>query len=213
LVHAGYSGLSWETHAVALSEIDRNLLSRCLARKPRAWDDFVDRFMGLVIHVINHSAQSRSIRLTAEDREDLAADVFLTVVKDEFAVLRHFRGESSLATYLTVVTRRVVVQQLLKHKSAARLTNPADEGGPVDVASIGTNNGEAVERVQSRDEIERLLEELEGSEADVVRMYHLDGKSYAEISAITGMPENSVGPLLSRARQKMRRVGVDPAVG
>lgn len=169
--------------------------------------------MGLVIHVINHSAQSRSIRLTAEDREDLAADVFLTVVKDEFAVLRHFRGESSLATYLTVVTRRVVVQQLLKHKSAARLTNPADEGGPVDVASIGTNNGEAVERVQSRDEIERLLEELEGSEADVVRMYHLDGKSYAEISAITGMPENSVGPLLSRARQKMRRVGVDPAVG
>ncbi len=169
--------------------------------------------MGLVIHVINHSAQSRSIRLNAEDREDLAADVFLTVVKDDFAVLRHFRGESSLATYLTVVTRRVVVQQLLKHKSAARLTNPADEAGPVDVASIGTSNGDAVERVQSRDEIERLLEELEGSEADVVRMYHLEGKSYAEIGAITGMPENSIGPLLSRARQKMRRVGVDPAVG
>lgn len=169
--------------------------------------------MGLVIHVINHSAQSRSIRLNTEDREDLAADVFLTVVKDDFAVLRHFRGESSLATYLTVVTRRVVVQQLLKHKSAARLTTPAGEGAPVDVASIGANDGEAVERVQSRDEIERLLEELEGPEADVVRMYHLEGKTYGEISAITGMPENSIGPLLSRARQKMRRVGVDPAVG
>jgi len=169
--------------------------------------------MGLVIHVINHSAQSRSIRLNTEDREDLAADVFLTVVKDDFAVLRHFRGESSLATYLTVVTRRVVVQQLLKHKSAARLTTPVGEGAPVDVASIGANDGDAVERVQSRDEIERLLEELEGPEADVVRMYHLEGKTYGEISAITGMPENSIGPLLSRARQKMRRVGVDPAVG
>jgi len=45
---------------VALSEIDRNLLQRCLARKPRAWEDFVDRFMGLVVHVVNHSAQSRS---------------------------------------------------------------------------------------------------------------------------------------------------------
>jgi RNA polymerase sigma-70 factor, ECF subfamily len=198
---------------VALSEIDRNLLTRCLARKPRAWEDFVDRFMGLVIHVVNHSAQSRSIRLSAEDREDLAADVFLTVVKDDFAVLRHFRSESSLATYLTVVTRRVVVQQLLKHKSAARLTTPAGEATPVDVASIGSSDNDAVERVQSRDEVERLLDELEGTEADVVRMYHLEGKSYGEISAQVGMPENSIGPLLSRARQKMRRVGVDPAVG
>ena len=31
---------------VALSEIDRSLLDRCLNRKPRAWEDFVDRFMG-----------------------------------------------------------------------------------------------------------------------------------------------------------------------
>jgi RNA polymerase sigma-70 factor, ECF subfamily len=190
---------------VALSEIDRNLLSRCLDRKPRAWEDFVDRFMGLVIHVINHSAQSRSIRLSPEDREDLAGDVFLTIVKDDFALLRHFRGESSLATYLTVVTRRVVVQQLLKSKSAARLTPP-----PIAPAN---GDSEPVERLENRDEVERLLEELDGSEADVVRMYHLDGKSYRELSQVAGIPENSIGPLLSRAREKMRRVGVDPAVG
>ena len=189
---------------MALSEIDRNLLNRCLERKPRAWEDFVDRFMGLVIHVINHSAQARSIRLTSEDREDLAGDVFLTIVKDDFALLRHFRGESSLATYLTVVTRRVVVQQLLKSKSAARLSPP-----PL------PRNGDShpIERLQNRDEVERLLEELDGTEADVVRMYHLEGKSYREISQVAGIPENSIGPLLSRAREKMRRVGVDPAVG
>jgi RNA polymerase sigma-70 factor (ECF subfamily) len=192
---------------VALSEIDRNLLSRCLARKPKAWEEFVDRFMGLVIHVINHSAQARSMRLATEDREDLAGDVFLTLVKDDFAVLRHFRGESSLATYLTVVTRRVVVHQLLKKKSLARL-NDAPEPPHLDGAS-----GSAIERVQSRDEVQRLLDELDGAEAEVVRMYHLEGKTYQEISSLVGIPENSIGPTLSRARQKMRRVGVDPAVG
>ena len=77
---------------MALSEIDRNLLARCLARKPRAWEDFVDRFMGLALHVIDHSAQSRSLRLAADEREDLASDVFLAFVKDDFAVLRRFRG-------------------------------------------------------------------------------------------------------------------------
>ncbi len=189
---------------MALSEIDRNLLSRCLARKPKGWEDFVDRFMGLVIHVINHAAQSRSIRLNAEDREDLAGEVFLTFVKDDFAVLRHFRGESSLATYLTVVTRRVVVGQLLKQKSAARLT----DADPVSPDSNGAEPG-PIQRLDNRDEIERLLEELNGPEADIVRMYHLEGKTYQQISAELGISENSIGPTLSRAREKMRRVGVD----
>src|SRR5215831_8894345 len=58
---------------VALSDIDRNLLDRCLNGKPRAWEDFVDRFTGLVVHVITHTAQCRSIRISNADREDLAA--------------------------------------------------------------------------------------------------------------------------------------------
>jgi len=101
--------LSPKVLPVALSEIDRSLLDRCLARKPRAWEDFVDRFMGLVVHVVNHSAQSRSLRLSSEDREDLVSHVFLAIVKEDLSVLRHFRGESSLATYLTVIARRVIV--------------------------------------------------------------------------------------------------------
>ncbi|HEY1786120.1 MAG TPA: hypothetical protein VGG30_11245 [Pirellulales bacterium] len=94
---------------MALSDIDRSLLDRCLERKPRAWEDFVDRFLGLVIHVVNHSAHCRSWRLATEECEDLVARVFRTVAKDDLAVLRHFRGESSLATYLTVIARRLVV--------------------------------------------------------------------------------------------------------
>jgi RNA polymerase sigma-70 factor (ECF subfamily) len=193
---------------VALAEIDRNLLARCLSRKPRAWEEFVDRYMGLVIHVINHSAQSRSIRLASEDREDLCSEVFLTLVRDDFAVLRHFRGESSLATYLTVVSRRAVVQQLLKRKSAARLSEASVEH----TADVNHDSG-SIDRLHDREQIARLMEELDRPEAEVVRMYHLEGKSYQEISTLVGMPENSIGPTLSRARQKMRRAGVDPAIG
>lgn len=185
---------------MALSDIDRNLLDRCLARKPRAWEDFVDRFMGLVVHVTNHSAQCRSIRLTPEDREDLCAEVFLAIIRDDYAVLQRFRRQSSLATYLTVVARRVVVRELLKSKSAARLNSAAPQ----------QTSADAEQRVEDREEVERLLEELEGRDAAVVRMYHLEGKSYQEISSAVGMPENSVGPTLSRARERMRRAGAKP---
>lgn len=189
---------------MALSEIDRSLLERCLARAPRAWEDFVDRYLGLVVHVINHTAQARSIRLSPEDRDDLCADVFLAIVQDDFAVLRHFRGLSSLATYLTVVSRRIVVRQLSKQKSPARLA-PGTAAAAVDRNGAGGDES----LLSDREEVSRLMNQLDSNEAELVRLYHLEGKTYQEISAKVGMPENSVGPLLSRARQKLRLLGLD----
>lgn len=192
---------------MALSDIDRNLLERCLARKPRAWEDFVDRFMGLVIHVINHSAQSRSLRLNPQDREDLCAEVFLAIIRDDFAVLRHFRGQSSLATYLTVVARRVVVREMLRRQTQNNLPTSST----VVAAALQPDGRETEQRASDREEIERLLGQLDGHEATIVRMYHLEGKTYQEISTAVGMAENSIGPTLSRARQKMRRANHDSA--
>jgi RNA polymerase sigma-70 factor, ECF subfamily len=193
-----------EVHTVALSEIDRSLLDRCLNRKPRGWEDFVDRFMGLVVHVINHTAQCRSTNLSAADREDLAADVFLAIIDNDMAVLRHFRGKSSLATYLTVVARRVVVRKLVEGRSAMPLGEM--------VAKAEADDDGHEQRISDHEEVGKLLGQLQGSEAAVVRMYHLEGKSYQEISRTVGMPENSVGPMLSRARAKLRRrAGADQA--
>jgi RNA polymerase sigma-70 factor, ECF subfamily len=193
---------------VALSEIDRNLLDRCLHGKPKAWEDFVDRFMGLVIHVVNHTARARSVRLSNADRDDLCSEVFLTIVKNDYAVLRGFRGKSSLATYLTVVARRVVVRELLTRMSAAQLVEGSSQ---YPVQSVADPKGSAEVRFDDREEVERLLGGLHGTEAQVMRLYHLEGKSYHEISMAVGMPENSIGPILSRARGKIRRATDDPA--
>jgi RNA polymerase sigma-70 factor (ECF subfamily) len=161
--------------------------------------------MGLVVHVVNHTAQCRSIVLSAQDREDLIAEVFLTVVDKDFAVLRHFRRQSSLATYLTVISRRVVVRKLIDQRSST----PLDQL----VAEAADDDEEFEERISNREEVERLLGDLESSEASVVRMYHLEGKSYQEISRTVGLPVNSVGPMLSRARAKLRRRAADQTTG
>lgn len=189
---------------MALSEIDRSLLQRCLAHKPNAWEGFVDRFLGLVVHVVGHTAKCRSIRLSPQDTEDLVAEVFVAIIDRDLAILRRFRGECSLATYLTVVARRVVVRELLKRKSPANLGDAAQAA-----SSAHHFQSPPEERISNREEVERLLDSLNGPEATVVRMYHLEGKSYQEISATVNMPENSIGPLLSRARAKMRRAGAD----
>jgi RNA polymerase sigma-70 factor (ECF subfamily) len=188
---------------VALSELDRQLLQNCLQHAPESWERFVDRFLGLVVHVINHTSQSRSIQLATHDAEDLASEVFVAILADDYALLRRFRGESSLATYLTVVARRIVVRELLKRRSVVSLNESHEEH------SHDTPGDEVLNRdVFNRDEVEKLLTHLDEGEARIVRMHYLEGKSYDEISTTTGMPSNSIGPTLSRAKAKMRKSGV-----
>ncbi len=178
---------------MSLSEVDRQLLQRCLDGAPCAWQDFVDRFLGLVVHVANHTAQSRGLSIDQATRDDLVAEVFLTFVANDFGVLRRFRRNCSLATYLTVVSRRVIVRRLNRARHA---------GIPAGTAERAIEETPA--RIENEEEVQKLLTRLDPKEANVVRMYHLEGKSYEEISRIVGMSENSIGPVLSRARDKMR---------
>ncbi|MCH2596110.1 MAG: sigma-70 family RNA polymerase sigma factor [Pirellulales bacterium] len=132
----------------------------------------------------------------ADEREDLAAEVMRTSVDNDFAVLRRFRGKSSLATYLTVISRRIVVRKLIANRSATSLGDVAE--------SSLAQDSDVEARLTNKEEVERLLAQLEGSEAQVVRLYHLEGRTYQEISRISGMPANSVGPMLSRIRTRLR---------
>lgn len=50
-----------------------------------------------------------------------------------------------------------------------------------------------------------MLQNLSTEEASAIRMYHFEGKSYREIGTHLGMSENSIGPFLSRAREKLRQ--------
>lgn len=188
---------------MALSPIDRDLLQECLAGKPGSWEAFVDRFLGLVVHVVHFTADSRAYRLASADMEDLVADVFLAILDNDLAVLRRFRGESSLATYLTVISRRVVVRELL----GRRTIGTADS----EVQDVADPQASAEERISNKDQVETLLHELTADEANIVRKFHLEGKTYNEISGETGVPENTIGPVLSRARARLRRVGLDRA--
>jgi RNA polymerase sigma-70 factor (ECF subfamily) len=50
-----------------------------------------------------------------------------------------------------------------------------------------------------------MLENLPEREAEVVRLYHLKYLNYRQIGKQLGIAENSVGPILARARQRLRR--------
>lgn len=182
---------------MSLSEFDRELLQCCLDRAPRAWQNFVDRFLGLVVHVANHVAEAGGTKLDQASRDDLVSEVFLVLIADDFSVLRRFRRNCSLATYLTVISRRVVLRRLNAGPTAFKTAVPPEP--PV--------RDEFPKRMENAEEVQKLLLLLDEREATIVRLYHLEGKSYEEISQATGLATNSIGPVLTRAREKMRGNG------
>jgi len=187
---------------VPLREIDRDLIDRCLRHEPGAWTDFVDRYMGLIYHVIHHVAHARSLVLSAADIEDIAAEIFLAIVDDNYDVLRRFKGTSSLPTYLTVVARRICVREVVKRFREAELGHARVHRQSV--TRDGLDSDEA-EPVAAAEEVERMLADLDDREANVVRLYHLKFLNYRQIGKQLGIPENSVGPILAKARQNLRR--------
>lgn len=188
--------------AKPFTSVDRDLLKRCLAREPGSWNDFVDRFLSLIYHVIGYTAHLRSARLTPEDKEDIAAEVLLKLVDNNFKALREFRGHASLATYLTVIARRIAVQELARRQRARDAINRGEprlaEAEPDDAPA-------AVKGIERLEEVERLLRQLKGRrEREIVRLYYLEGRTYEEISTETDVPVNTIGAVLSRARKKLR---------
>ena len=198
--HPGHS--PFKEVQVALTNLDRDLLKRCLAHQPGAWNDFVDRYLGLIYHVVHHTAHLRSTPLRAEDTEDLAAEVLLQIVASDYAVLRQFRGNSSLATYLTVIARRICVHELTR-RNAAREIQPGR-----DAREMQEPEPEEMPRtpgLESLEEVEKLLSKLPSRERRVVRLHYIEGRSYEEISTELNIPVNTIGPILSRARKKLRK--------
>jgi RNA polymerase sigma-70 factor (ECF subfamily) len=187
-----------------LRDIDRQLLDRCLQKEPGAWNDFVDRYMGLIYHVIHHVSHARSMVLSAPDTEDIAAEIFLEIVDDDYATLRRFKGESSLPTYLTVVARRICVKEVIKRHREAELGHMNAHR-----STIGDDGSAEAEAIASAEEVARMLERLSDRDAEVVRLYHLKYLNYRQIGKQLGIPENSVGPILAKARQQLRRTAAE----
>ena len=95
-----------------LTNLDRKLLTDLLNGQSGAWKLFVDRYTPLVLQVIQHTAHAHSLKLNADDVEDLCADTMTELLVRDMAALRTFRGRCSLATFLGVIARRIVVRKL-----------------------------------------------------------------------------------------------------
>jgi RNA polymerase sigma-70 factor (ECF subfamily) len=192
-----------------LTDVDQKLLKHILEKKPGSWNDFVDRFLSLIYHTIHHTAHLRSAKLRAEDVEDIASEVLVALLADDSKALRSFRRQASLSTYLTVIARRTCVHELTRRQSVRESIQRGDVQPVTDIAEDDTAAAKAMEKLEDVDD---LLRQLSGKPREVVRLFYLEGRTYEEISTELDLPVNSIGAVLTRAREKLRELSKSQTV-
>lgn len=187
---------------------ERRLIAALVARDRGAWSEFVERFQGLVYARVARTALEFNRHLDRSAIEDIRAEIFAALIENDFASLRRFEGRSSLATWLAIIARRSCLKWMRKKNHRGEHANQRiDDVSPSGVAEGGSEDILAA-LIQTEDShrLQTMLGRLNDGDRTVLRMFFMDGLSYADISRDLGISTNAVGPKLQRAQKRLRQL-------
>jgi len=177
---------------------ETDLVERCCRGEAGAWEEFVRAHGPEIRAVARHTfARMRSVA-GDHDVENIAQDVFTSLCEDDHRRLRGFQGRSSLAGWL----RAVAVNHTLNHIRAERVRRARSlESEPLLVPEAPP-----VERADAEEmrRLAHLVDKLPSRERFALRLHYIDGVPQRQIAAMLGVSENTIWPMISRARQKLR---------
>jgi RNA polymerase sigma factor, sigma-70 family len=182
---------------------DTEFIERLKNGDSLAFDLLITRYSGQVYGLL--------FRLTedAEEAADLTQDTFLQVLRS----IGKFRGDSELKTWLFRIAinesrNRFRWWKRRKRESTVSLDEqPAHEGMSFNetIAAPAEDPEQAFARRQTRESLERALNELPLQFREAVVLCDVEGQSYREIAAILGINIGTVKSRIARGREEMRK--------
>ena len=183
------------------------MIAALVARDRNAWSEFVERFQGLVYARVARTALEFNGCLDRSAIEDIRAEIFTALIEDDFASLRRFEGRSSLATWLAIIARRSCLKWMHKQSQRLEQANQRIDDLPQQTITGGsTDMLAALIQMEDQLQLNTMLDRLNDGDRSVLKMFYMEGQSYAQIGRNLGVSINSVGPKLQRAQQRLRRL-------
>ncbi len=92
-------------------------LEPCLRGEKSAWDAFVDRFGRAIYAAVSRTLRLRRSSCDDSTIQDVAQDVFVRLVKNDYRLLRTYDpSRAALTTWLTIVSRSVAMDHLRRRR-------------------------------------------------------------------------------------------------
>ena len=136
----------------------------------------------------------------AADVEDVVQDTFIRAYRG----LPSFRGDSAFYSWLYRIATNVALNAVKRTPALLLLGDDAPEERP-DAFQPGVSDNENPERrlmaSQIADAVERAVSRLRPDLAEPLMLYEVEGKTYAEIAGMLGIPIGTVRTRIFRARE------------
>jgi RNA polymerase sigma-70 factor (ECF subfamily) len=196
---------------------DAALVAACLARQDAAWERLLLRYTPVAVAAIRAALKRCGHARDAALEDELAADVFALLAKNDARVLRSYRGEAGLATFLSVIAARHVFRAMRDRGRYAKALTGRAEAEPERTRLEAAPELERAGNEERAATIRSAILELEGTDRLLLTHYYLDGRTYKEIAEVMGFAVGGTGTKIARARERLRNLlaekGLDPGQG
>ena len=173
------------------SERDKYLVAKVLSGNTSAFATIITNTEYLVAQIVC------KMICNAEDRKDLAQEIYLKVYKN----LKGFRFQSRLSTWVAQIAYNACLDQLRKKQLVpGELTNDEEE----DNRGYLEETTFLIEQKELVSILNKGIQQLPPVYQTLITLYHKEEMSYAEITEITGLPEGTVKSYLFRARKTLK---------
>lgn len=187
-----------------MGDAEDDLLGRVRAGEEEAARAFFRMYHPAVARIVRNHSTGR------HGEEDLCQMIFARV----FANLDQYAGRVPVAHWISRIAVNTCVDEWKRERRRQERPEAdlgADEAELIArVADAGTD--EEAARREAREVVRRLLERLEPMDRMVISLLHLDQRSVAETSALTGLPQAVVKIRAFRARRKLQKL-TEPLAG
>ncbi len=178
-------------------EIDPDLLRRAQSRDEAAFGvvmrTYYERSFRLVYSIVGNEADAR----------DVCQEVWLTVWKQ----LPGFRGDAKFSTWLHPIAVRRAIDHLRKRRRWYDRFLPFSTGDDtVESVPEPATTTDARQEADANEDVQRLrqaLDTLPPKHRAVLALREIEGLSYEEIAATTGVPTGTVMSRLYHARRML----------
>ena len=130
------------------------------------------------------------------DAEDIGQETFIKL----YRALPEFRGESSLASYVTRIAINLCQDERRRRKRQSGIFTATERKDVEAVADPGTVRDPLAER----DLVQHGLQELPTEYREVIVLRLIDGLSTRETAQILNLPEGTVTSRLARGQMRLR---------
>ena len=170
---------------MAVEQTDAQLVARCRAGDPAAWNEFVDRFSRYVYAIC-----IRGFRLAEHDAEDVFQEVFARA----FERLSELRSDDAVRPWLAQLTRRLCIDKLRLQARDMPSDAEPDEGEVDDVLS---NLDEAMA-------VRAALDKVGEPCREILDRFFCRDESYRTIGDTLDIPSGTIASRISRCLDKVR---------